>query len=120
MNRHPISGVRIITNLREVIENESSSSEDGSMSDLQDWAKEDALSSDGDTNLFGDDGIYDNGEQWGPNELSLKHIIGGKPGGMFPSNISTLYAFSWHGYAQVAGNLVGNEKSKADLYQAKE
>ena len=66
----------INTNLREAIESDSSSSEDESMPDLQERAREDS-SSDGDTNSFGDDGIYDDGEQWGPKELSLKQIIGG-------------------------------------------
>ena len=117
MNSEAING--IITNLREAFENESSSSEDGSMPDLQERARKDSLSSDGDTNSFGEDGIYDDGEQWGK-ELLLKHVIGGKPGGMFPSNISTLYTFSWHGYAQVGGNPVCNEKSEPDFYQAKE
>ena len=91
VNGEAIGG--IITNLHEAIKSESSSSEDGSMPDLQERAREDSAS-DKDTNSFGDDGIYDDGEQWGPKELSLKQIIGGNPGGMFPSNISALYAFS--------------------------
>ena len=51
----------IITNLREAIGDNSSSSEDGSMPDLQEKAREDSFS-DGDTHSFGEDGIYDNGE----------------------------------------------------------
>ena len=51
----------IITKLREAIENNSSSSEDGSMPGLQERAREDS-SSDGDTNSFGINGIYDDGE----------------------------------------------------------
>ena len=82
-----------ITNLREVIENNSSSSEDGSMPGLQERAKEDLFSNDY-TDFFGEDGMYDDGEPWGSKKLSLKQIISGKSGGMFPSNIPTLYAFS--------------------------
>ena len=69
MNSEAIDG--IITNLRWAIANKSSSSEDGSMPDLQERAREDS-SSDWDINSFGDDGIYDNREQWGPKERSLK------------------------------------------------
>ena len=70
MNKHEqkVNGKAIdgiITNLREAIENESSSSEDGSMPDLQERTREDS-SSDGDTDSFGVDGIYDDREQWGP------------------------------------------------------
>ena len=39
---------------------------------------------------------------------------------MYPINISILYAFSWHGYVQVGGNLVGNEKCEPDFFPAKE
>ena len=84
VNSENIGG--IITNLQEAIKNGSSSSEDGSMSGLQERAREDEFS-DEDTNTFGEDGIYDDGEPWGFKELSLKQFIGGKPGGIFPSNI---------------------------------
>ena len=102
--------VGIITNLREAIENEFSSSEDGSMPGIHERAREDS-SSDEDTNSVGEDGIYDNGEPWGFMKLSLKQVIGGKPGGMFPNNISTLSAISWHGYAKVRRNPDDAEKS---------
>ena len=51
----------IITNLRQANENNSSSSEDGSMPDLQKRTRKDQFS-DRDTNSFSDDGIYDDGE----------------------------------------------------------
>ena len=107
----------INTNLREAIESDSSSSEDESMPDLQERAREDS-SSDRDTNSFGENGIYDNGEQWGPKELSLRQIIDKKSGGMFSNNVPTLYAFSWHGYAQIYKDPPAQTKS--DFYQAKE
>ena len=40
------------------------SSDDDSMSDLQVRAREDSFSN-GNTDLFGDDRIYDDGESWG-------------------------------------------------------
>ena len=82
----------IITRISELNEDESSSDND-SMSDLQDRAREDS-SSNGDTDSFGDDGIYDDGEPWEYKAMTLKQIIGGTPGGMSPNNIPTLYAFS--------------------------
>ena len=130
----------IITNLLEAIKSNSSSSEDESMPGYQERAREDSFSNE-DTNLFGEDGIYDDNEPWGFKALTLKQIIGGKPGGMFFNNISTLYAFSWHGYTQVGKNPAGIEKSacrclsdskehfwqckldsqyRLDVYQAKE
>ena len=118
MNSETVGG--IITNLQETIEKKnSSSSEDESMPGLQERARKNS-SSDEDTNFFGEDGIYDNGEPWGSKELSLKQIIGGKSGGMFHSNIPTLYAFSWYGYAQVSKNPVDVVKNKLDFHQAKE
>ena len=87
------------------------------MPGLQDRAREDS-SSDEDTDSYGEDGIYDDGEPWGYKALLLKQIIGEKPGCMFPSNIPILYAFNLYGYAQVCKNPL--IKAKPDLYQAKE
>ena len=84
---------------------------------LQERAREDSFSDEA-TNSCGKDSIYDNGKPWGYKALTLKQIIGGKPVGMFPSNIPTLYAFSLHGYAQVCKN--PSVKAKSDFYQAKE
>ena len=103
----------IITNLREAIGDDSSSSEDESMPDLQERAREDS-SSDSDTNSFGKDAMHDDGESWESKELSVKQIIDGKPGGMFPNNIPTLYAFSWYGYAQVGENPDGVGKNACE------
>ena len=111
MNNEDVSG--IIPNLHETIKSNSSSNEDGSMPGLQDRARED-LSSDIDTDSYGEDGIYDDSEPWGYKALILKQIIGGKPVGMFPSNIPTLYTFSWHGYTQVCWNPL--VKTKLDFY----
>ena len=72
----------------------NSFSADDSMPSLQDQAKEN-LSSNCDTDSNSDDGIYDYGEYWGYKAQTLKQIIGGKPGGMFLNNTTTLYAFSW-------------------------
>ena len=102
-----------ITNLREAIESVSSSSKDGAMPGLQDRAREDSSNNE-DINSFGEDGIYDNVEPWEYKALALKQIIGGKPSGMFPSNIPTLYDFSWHGYAQVCKNPL--IETKSDFY----
>ena len=49
--------------------------------------REDSSSDEG-TDSFGEYGIYDNGEPWGYKALTLKQIIGGKPGGMFPSQLA--------------------------------
>ena len=54
----------IITNLQEAIESNFSSSEDGFMLGLQDRARKDS-SIDEDTDLCGEDGIYDDSESWG-------------------------------------------------------
>ena len=125
----------IITNLRVVVHNDSSSDE-GSMPDLQERAREDSSwsegasmpplqerakedsSSDDDTDSYGEDGIYDDGEPWGYKALTLSQIIGGNSGDLFSANRPTLYAFSLHGYARVCGNPTA--QPKADFYQAKE
>ena len=73
VNNEAIGG--IITNLREVIKSDYSSSKDVSLPGLQYKARE-ASSSNEDTNSFGEDGIYDDGEPWGQKALTLKHIIG--------------------------------------------
>ena len=125
----------ITTNLREVIHNDLSSDE-GSMSGLQERVEEDSLSSGGssipplqrrakedsssddDTKLYGEDGIYDDGEPWENKALSLSQIIGGNSDCLlFPSR-PTLYAFSLHGYAEVHENCT--VQPKPDFYQAKE
>ena len=64
---------------------------------LQEKARENS-SNDNDTDAYGEDVIYDDGESWGYKALTLSQIIGGKSSGMFPINLPTLYAFSWHGY----------------------
>ena len=89
----------IITNLRKAIQSDSSS-EDGSMPGLQERARKKSSSND-DTDSCGEDGIYDNGEPLRYKALILSQIIGGKPGGIFPNSVPTLYASSWHRYTQV-------------------
>ena len=87
------------------------------MPPLQERAKEDS-SSDEDTKSYGEDGIYNDGESWGYKAFTLKQIIEGNSGGLFPSSCLTLYAFIPHGYAQVHGKCTYRPKS--DFYQAKE
>ena len=119
MDTEAIGG--IITNLHELVHNDSSSNE-GSMSGLQERAREDSSSSEGlsmpplqerakedsssneDTKSYGEDGIYNDGESWGYKVLTLNQIIGGNSDGLFPRSCPTLYAFSLHGYAQVHEN----------------
>ena len=107
----------IITRMSE-LNKDKSSSDDNSMPGLQDRIKENS-SSDGDTNSYGNDGIYDDGEDWRYKAQTLKQIIGGKPGSMFLNNTSTLYAFSWHGYAKISVNPV-IENEDTDFHQARE
>ena len=90
VNNEAISAT--ITNYYDAIQRDSSS-KNGSMSGLQEKAREDS-SSNSDTNSFDEDWIYDNGEPWGNKTLTLSQIIWGKFGGIFPINISTLHAFS--------------------------
>ena len=84
---------------------------------LQERTREDS-SRNNDTDSCGEDNIYDNEEPWGYKALTLSQIIGGKLGGLFPIKIPTLYAFSWHGYAQVCKN--PTIETKSDFYQTKE
>ena len=88
------------------------------MSGLQERAREDS-SSDNETSSCDDDGIYEDGESLGYKALTLKQIIGGTPGGMFPNNFPTLYAFSRYGYAKICENPVIKNKDSY-FYQAKE
>ena len=107
----------IITNMSELIKDDSSS--DGeSMLGLQELARED-LSSNNDTDSYGDDEIYEKGEPWKFKALTLKKIIGGTPGGVIPNNIATLYGFSWHRYTKIFENPM-NKTKESDLYQAKD
>ena len=85
----------IITRMYE-LDKDKSSSDDDSISDLQDTAREDS-SSDDDTESFNDDGIYDDGKPWRYKAQTLKQIIGGKLSGMFPKNNPALHTFSWYG-----------------------
>ena len=87
------------------------------MPGLQERGREDSSSNDA-TNSYDDHGIYDNGESWGYKALTLRQIIGGTPGGMFPNNLPTWYAFSWHGYAQICKNHMVKTK-ETNFYQAK-
>ena len=87
-----------IPGLQERAREDSSTSEEAYMPFLQERAKEDS-SSDDDTNSYGEDGIYNDGESWGYKALTLSQIIGGNFGGLFLINCPTLYAFSLHRYA---------------------
>ena len=87
------------------------------MSHLQERMKEDS-SSDDDTDSYGEDGIYDDGESWGYKALTLSQIIGGNSGCLFPINHPTLYAFSLYGYVRVCGSPTA--QPKANFYQTKE
>lgn len=114
MNNEAIGAT--ITNLHETIQRDSSS-KDWFITGLQENARED-LSSNNNTKSCGEDSIYDNGKTWGYNTLILSQIIVGKPGGMSPINVPTLYIFSWHGCAQICKN--PPVKATQDFYQAKE
>ena len=90
----------IITSISE-LNTDDSSSDNSSMSSLQDRGQSD-WSTDDDTDSYGDDAMYDDREWWGYKELTLKQIISGVHDGMFlASGTPTLYAFSLHGYAKV-------------------
>ena len=88
------------------------------MSGLQERVRQDS-SSDDDTGSYDDDGIYDNRKSWEYKALALRQIIGGTPGNMFPKNLPTLYAFSWHRYVQICKNSMVKTK-ESNFYQAKE
>ena len=98
----------INTNMSELIK-DNSSNEGGSMPGLQEKARENS-SIDDDTNSCDDEGIYEDREPWGYKALTLKQIIGQAAGGMFPNNVTTLYAFSWHGYSKMCKNAVIENK----------
>ena len=87
----------IITGMSE-LNKDNSSSGGSSMPGLQDRGQSD-LSSGDDTDSYGDDGIYDDGEWWGCKEQTLKQIINGTSDGIsLAVDTSTLYALSlyWH------------------------
>ena len=106
----------IIINLCKAIQSDLSS-KDGSMPGLQERARRD-LSSDDNTDSCSKDGFYDDGEPWGCKALTVSQIIGGKPDGMFPNSVLTLYTFSWYGYILLCKN--SPVKAKPDFYHAKE
>ena len=85
-----------------VLNNDDSSSEDGSMPGLQERARSDSSSSGDDTDsLYGSE-LYADGEPWGYREQTLKQIISGTSIGLsLASDTPTLYAFSLHGHAEV-------------------
>ena len=71
------------------------------MSSLQDGGQSN-WSSDNDTDSYGDDEMYDDGEWWGYMGQTLKQIISRTQGGLsLASNTPTLYTFILHGYAKV-------------------
>ena len=85
-----------------VLNNDDSSSEDGSMPGLQERARSDSSSSGDDTNSLCGSELYPAGEPWGCQEKTLKQIISGTSTGIsLASDTPTLYAFSLHGYAEV-------------------
>ena len=80
---------------------DDSSSDDGSMSSLQDRYQSD-WSSGNDTDSYDDNDMYGDGEWWGYKEQTLKQIISGTHDGIFlASDTPTLYAFSLHRYTKV-------------------
>ena len=107
----------IITKMSE-LNKDGSFSNDDSILDLQVRARENS-SSNNDTDSFGDDEIYNDGEYWGYKTQTLNQIIGEKSNGMFPNIIPTLYAFSWYGYAKISANpVIRNEDP--DFHQARD
>ena len=71
------------------------------MPGLQDRGQNDSFSGD-DTDSYGEDDMYDDGECWGYKEQTLKQIISGNSGGIsLAIDIPTLYALSLHGHAKV-------------------
>ena len=90
----------IITSMSELDKDDSSN--DGSpmpslwLRGQSDW------SSDDDTDSYGDNDMYDDGEWWGYKEQTLKQIISGTSDGIsLASDTPTLYTFSLHGHAKV-------------------
>ena len=85
-----------------VLNNDDSSSEDGSMPGLQDRARSDSSSSGDDTDSLCGSELYPDGDPWGCQEKTLKQIISGTSTGLsLASDTLTLYAFSLHGHAEV-------------------
>ena len=90
----------IITGMSELNKNDSSS-ESSSMPTLQGRGQSDLSSSD-DTDSYGEDDLYDDGECWGYKEQILKQIISGNSGGIsLAIGTPTLYALSLYGHAKV-------------------
>ena len=113
----------IITGMSK-LNKDGSSSDGSSMSSLQDGGQSD-WSSDDDTDSYGDDDMYDDGEWWGYKELTLEQIISGVHNGRFlASSTPTLYAFSLYGYAKVlTADISGaflSVNQPGDFCQAKE
>ena len=89
----------IITGMSE-LNKDDSSSDGNSMPGLRDRGQSDSSSGD-DTDSYGDDGMYDDGEWWGCKEQTLKQIISGTHNGVFlTSGTPTLYTFSLHGHEE--------------------
>ena len=92
----------IITGMSQL--NNESSSDDDSMPGLQERTREDSSSdttTDSDTDSYGDDVMYDDGESWGYKAFTLKQIIGGTHEEISLGNYPNLYTFSLHGYNKV-------------------
>ena len=103
---------------------DGSSSDGSSMPGLQDRDQSDSSSCD-DTDSYGDDDMYNDGEWWGYKELTLKQIISGIYDGISLANgTPTLYAFSLHGYAKVhTADILGvflSVHQLGDFFQVKE
>ena len=85
-----------------VLNNDDSSSEDGSMPGLQERARSDSSSSGDDTDSLCGSELYPDGEPWGCQEQTLKQIISDTSTGLsLASDTPTLYAFSLHGHVEV-------------------
>ena len=115
----------IITGMSQL--NNESSSDDDSMPGLQERAREDSSSEttkDSDTDSYGDDGMYDDGENWGYKALTLKQIIGGTHEEISFGNSPNLYAFRLHVYNKVETTASINKEKKCrevlDFRPAKE
>ena len=90
----------IITGMSE-LNKDDSSSDGSSIPDLQDRGQSD-LSSGDNTDSYGEDEMYDDGESWGYKEQTLKQIIISTSDGIFLAiDTPTLYALSLHGHAKV-------------------
>ena len=90
----------IITDMSE-LNKDDPSSDGSSMPGLQDRGQSD-LSSGDDTDSYGEDDMYDDGECWGYKEQTLKQIISGTSDGIsLAIDTPTLYALSLHGHAKV-------------------